>query len=77
MISNKAQEILNRVRTHLKKRKAQVSSETVTSSTSRDERVPVNQDKTDPLFPNGADSGPEPSLPITGPDQGMIPTRLR
>jgi hypothetical protein len=76
MISTKAQEILNRVRTHFKKRKPQVSSETVMAS-SKDERVPVNQDKTDPLFPNGADSGPEPRLPITGPDQGMIPTRLR
>lgn len=76
MISNKAQEILGRVRSHLKKTKAHVYSENSTDSGSQ-QKPSANQDKTDPLFPNSADAGPEPRLPITGPDQGMLSTRLR
>ena len=74
MISNKAQEILDRVRKHLKHKKQSV---TQNSKSKEKQKDPVNQDKTDPLFPNSSDGGPEAILPITGPQQGMLSTRHR
>jgi len=75
MTSNKAQEILARVRQHLQIRKSQ--KQNITSDTKAKDEEPVNQNVTDELFPNSADSGPEARLPVTGPDQGMSPTRMR
>lgn len=76
MISNKAQQILDRVRKKLLRPKNQ-NNTTEVSDKSKGLNSTVNQDKTDPLFPNSADAGPEAQLPITGPDQGMLSTRLR
>lgn len=73
MVSTKAQQILERVLKHLK-------STNVTSSkldNSVESSNTVNKNYTDNLFPNSPDSGPEPNLPITGPDQGMLSTRNR
>lgn len=76
MISTKAEEILNRVRKHLRDKKSVKPADSQGINKPQAEQV-VNQDKTDPLFPNGADSGPEAQLPITGPDQGMLSHRMR
>jgi hypothetical protein len=63
----KVNEILNRIRLKLRFNKND------TAAGIKDNRTPVNVDKTDPLFP----TSPNATLPITGPQQGMISTRHR
>lgn len=77
MISNKAQQILNRVKLHLKPKQTNLAQADTVAKDKPVNKQNLNQDKTDPLFPNSADSGSEPKLPITGPEQGMLSTRFR
>lgn len=69
MPNEKVKKILERVRSKLMaKGKAQPKSHV-----GKDPEQQFNTDRTDPLFP----TSPTPTLPITGPQQGMIATRNR